>query len=122
MAYSGDSIIYGRIIIRFVKLKKKEKEKFRIIKEIKKVENKEDNNNFNIKTIVRLFLISDSIFGITLIKKEEKEFNWAELDVEYNFDRLGIRDFYEIPLNFKEFKKTEEKKKEKKKKEKKKKN
>ena len=44
-----------------------------------------------------------------------------ELDIEYNFDKPGIRDSYEIPSNPKKFEKIKKEKKEKEKKKKKKK-
>ena len=58
-----------------MELERKEEEKLRIIKEVKEAENKENNNNFNIKIIIYLCLIFNNIFKITLIKKEEEEFD-----------------------------------------------
>ena len=102
-----------------MELERKEEEKLRIIKEVKEAENKENNNNFNIKIIIYLCLIFNNIFKITLIKKEEEEFDQVKLNVEYNFNKQGIQNPYEIALNPEEFEKTEEEKKEKKKKKKK---
>ena len=52
-------------------------------------------------------------------EKEEEEFDWAELNVKYSFDKWGIWDPYKIPSNSEESEKTEEEKKEREKKEKK---